>query len=144
MVWEALPAGMASHFGPSGQPDGWQSKATFFVLFGISGFGTTLFLLAIPTLLRFMPPQIINIPHREYWLVPERIDEARRKLAGYLDWFSVAITLLLVVTLELALRANLNGTGLDQRVFFPCLAGFFLFTLGWLVVMSRGFRPPRR
>jgi uncharacterized membrane protein len=140
-VWAALPARMASHFGPSGQPDGWQDKASFFLLFGITGFGSALLLLVIPALLRFMPPQLINIPYREHWLAPERIEQARAKLAGYSDWFSVATTLLLAVTLELALRANLNGTGLDERAMLASLAAFVVFTIAWLVSLYRGFRP---
>ena len=46
-VWDALPPDMASHFGPSGRPDGWQSRAAFFATFGGIGFGTVLLLLAI-------------------------------------------------------------------------------------------------
>lgn len=141
-AWGALPARMASHFGSGGQPDGWQSKASFFVVFGVAGFGTALLLLAKPLLLRWVPARLINIPHREYWLVPERIDEARAKLARYLDWFSVAITLLLVVTLELVLRANTTGTRLDEAVFVPMLIGFFVFLIPWLVRFRRAFRPP--
>jgi hypothetical protein len=141
-VWDALPASMASHFGPQGRPDGWQSRAAFFATFGAAGFGTALLLLAIPTLLRYIPPSLINIPHRSYWLEPARIDEARRKLAHYMDWFSVAITLVLVVVLELVLQANVRRTGLDGSVMVPLLIGFFAFTIAWLVWLYRGFRPP--
>ena len=142
-TWDALPDSMASHFGPSGRPDGWQSRAAFFATFGGVGFGTALLLLAIPTLLRHIPPSLINLPHRSYWLVPARIDEARRKLAHYMDWFAVAITLVLVVVLELVLRANVHRTRLDESVMYPLLIGFFAFTIAWLVWLYRGFRPPQ-
>lgn len=78
-------------------------------------------LLAIPTLLRHIPPSLINIPYRSYWLVPARVDEARRKLVHYMDWFSVADTLLLVVVLEFVLQANVHRTGLDESVMLPLL-----------------------
>jgi uncharacterized membrane protein len=142
-TWDALPDSMASHFGPSGRPDGWQSRAAFFATFGGVGIGTALLLLAIPTLLRHIPPSLINVPHRSYWLVPARIDEARRKLAYYMDWFAVAITLVLVVVLELVLRANVHRTRLDESVMYPLLIGFFAFTIAWLVWLYRGFRPPQ-
>ena len=87
-VWDALPVRMASHFGPSGHPDAWQSKLAFFVLFGVTGFGTALVLLAMPTFLRFIPSRLINIPYREYWLSPAHFDEAMKRLARYTDWLA--------------------------------------------------------
>lgn len=142
-VWDELPADMASHFGPGGRPDAFQGRAAFFATFGAIGFGTALLLLAAPTLLRFVPPSLINVPHREYWLVPGRIDEARRKLAYYMDWFAFAITLLLVAVLELVLRANVQRTGLDEGVMIVLLIAFFAFAIAWLVWIYRGFRPPQ-
>jgi uncharacterized membrane protein len=141
-MWDELPANMASHFGPQGRPDGWQSRVAFFATFGVVGFGTALLLLAIPTLLRHIPPSLINVPHRSYWLVPARIDEALRKLARYLDWFSVALTLLLAAVLELVLQVNVHRTGLAESVMFGLLIAFFAFTITWLVWLYRGFRPP--
>lgn len=141
-VWDALPETMASHFGASGRPDGWMSRTAFLVAFG------GVWLLCVVPLawtgwLRRMPAHLINLPHREYWF-PERRDEAVQLLESYLGWFAVALTALLVVALELTLQANLTRSPLDEGVFLAALGAFLVFTVVWLVVLYRAFRPPEK
>ena len=141
-VWDAMPEHMASHFGRSGQPDGWQSKTAFFVTFGAIGLFTLVTLLLPAWFLRFIPAQMINIPYRDYWLTPERRPEAMDRLAGFMDWFSVMLTVVLVATLELVLRANMGQAPLNNTVMLAMLAAFFAFTIVWLIRMWRNFKPP--
>ena len=70
-----LPARMASHFGPHGEVTNWQSKEQFFmtmvVVVGVSlvaGF-------VVPQLIGVLPANMVNLPHKEYWLAAERREE---------------------------------------------------------------------
>jgi hypothetical protein len=101
-----------------------------------------LFLL-MPRLLRRIPARLINIPNREYWLAPERRDEAMARIGATMSWFAVGIVALLVATLELVVRANLRRRNLDHVAMLVLLGAFALFLIVWLVVLWRQFRRPR-
>src|SRR5688500_9035711 len=137
LAWNELPDVMASHFGPSGRPDGWQGKAAFVITFGgIAGFTIGL-LLAIGKLLQRVPAGAINVPHREYWLTPERRPEAMARLTASMDWLAVSMTALLAAVLELVLRANLARQPLDNVRMLSLLAAFLVFQIGWLIHLWR-------
>lgn len=141
VVWGELPDVMASHFGPSGRPDGWQGKSAFFGTFGgIFGF-TCWVLLLIGKLLRHVPASMINVPHREHWLTPERRPEAMARLTRAMDWLAVSVTALLVAVLELVVRANLARQPLDNVLMLSLLAAFLVFQVAWLIHLWRRFKP---
>jgi uncharacterized membrane protein len=140
-VWAELPDVMASHFGPSGRPDGWQSKTAFFGLYVAISVFTLWSLLLVAQLLRVIPVQSINIPHRDYWLVPERRDEAMRMLTSSMDWLAVALAVVLAGALELVIRANLARMPLDNTLMVALLASFLVFQVAWLIHLWRRFKP---
>jgi hypothetical protein len=107
-AYDALPPVMASHFGAAGQPNGFMPRDAFFAFVAVVGAGTVALLLVIPWLARAVPPALINIPNREYWLVPERLPQVRAKLAAWSAWYACGVAGFLVAVLELVLRANLS------------------------------------
>jgi uncharacterized membrane protein len=140
-AWSELPDVMASHFGPAGRPDGWQSKTAFFVTYAVI-FGCTVgALLLIGQLMRLIPARLINIPYRDHWLTPERLPEAMRMLTGSMDWLAVALALVLAGTLELVIRANVARAPLDNMLMAVLLVAFFVFQIGWLIHLWRRFKP---
>jgi uncharacterized membrane protein len=137
-----LPEGLASHFDGAGRANGSSSKESFFVFYvGMLGLMTLVFFL-LPILLRGVPPSIINIPNREYWLVPERKDQAFSMLKEEMGWFGNGVLVMMVATLQLAINANLPGGGFRTDLMWILLAAFFLFTGLWLVRLYRRFAKP--
>src|SRR5260370_35733971 len=75
--YSQLPEVVASTFSGRGVANGWQTKPAFFTVFvGVSvlaaviGFG-------IPRIISAMPPQLINLPNKDYWLAPDHFPETR-------------------------------------------------------------------
>jgi hypothetical protein len=137
-----LPPVVASHFDAAGTPNGWQSKAMFFGIYWGVSLLMTLAFYALPVLLRRLPVAVINLPHRDYWLAPERRQESLASLAVYMHWFGNAMIGLLLVTFELAIEANLRRQNLPPDAMWALLAGFLIFTGAWLVRLYRRFARP--
>lgn len=142
LVWDQLPERMASHYGASGQPDGFMPRDSFFIFyFGLFSVVIALFL-AMPGVISKIPRELVNIPHREYWLTDERWPEAMERMGRWMAWFGVAMALLAATTLHLVLRSNVLRQPLDNGAMLFVIGGFFAFTMYWLVALYRAFRPP--
>lgn len=140
--WPQLPAKVATHFGADGQPNDWMSKenATL-VLLGFQ----VLFpwvLAGLGRLIGVLPISVINIPHREYWLHPERRDATLSWMGGYLAWTAVATGLLMTVLAHFTFRANVKDAGLEMAPFLCFVVGYLVVILAMTVVNLRRFRLP--
>ena len=67
-----LPDRVASHFGLRGEANAWMSKEANLLFLGAVGLGLPLFILGLTYVTRFFPNSTFNLPHKEYWLAPER------------------------------------------------------------------------
>ena len=142
MSWPRLPARLATHFGFSGEPNGWSTLGQFLVmttaLFAV--FGT---LLVVAGFIERMPDRFINLPNKAYWLAADRRVAALAMLRDWLRWFLVVTFAALVLLITAGLRANLSATphlGIDPIL---GLAGFVLPQLIMVVYLYRRFRLPR-
>jgi hypothetical protein len=141
-VIDRLPPQLVSHFDSGGRANGSMPLGAFFQFYALTGGGTVLLLLALPWLVRALPPSLINIPNREYWLVPDRRADVHAKMAVFGAWSAAATAALLVVVLELVLRANLAHARLASGPMWLVIVLFMLGTLGSLVWLARAFRIP--
>jgi hypothetical protein len=133
---------MASHFGPSGAPDAFMSRDGFVTVMALVCVLPVLLGTALPALIRKMPNAVINMPNKDYWLSPERRERSLSRLSLWLKWLAVPIAALLVLVVDLTLRANLARTGLDMTVFGAGFVAYLGGTAILLIEMYREFRVP--
>lgn len=143
-VSSELPEVMASHFDAFGRPNGFMPRALFFGVFIVIGGGTVAMLLAIPRSLKSVPPSRLNLPNRAYWIAPERLPAVYAKLRVWSAWYALITTSLLVVVLELALRANLARAEIATTPMWLAIGAFVLASLASVVGLVRAFRIPER
>lgn len=138
-----LPAEIATHFGFSGTADSWAPRAFFTGLMaGIDVLMFVIFLLT-PQLVVRLPADLVNLPHREYWLSTAHRDQARALLAREMGTFGAVLLGFMSVTALLTLKANLDGSQrLDMPLFAGALGAFLCFTAFWCVHLFRVFRVP--
>jgi hypothetical protein len=145
-VYSNSPERVPVHFTLNGVPDAWGSPIELLVtLTCVIGLFTAGFL-ALPALfrltLRCTPPSMMSLPHKEYWLAPERRDALHALLTLqanlFANLFGIAINGLLI-SMQLALMPGHAGPSLTPLFL---LIGFFVFMIVGSVWAQRSFRPP--
>ena len=145
VYYPQLPGVVASHFDAHGVANGWQTKSAFFrvflaasVLAAVVGFG-------IPRIIAAVPPQLINLPNKRYWLAPEHLAETQEFLSCYFAWFGCAVFLVILGTFDYALQSNLHPENPpDVSRLWYLLVGFIVFLIvGMIRMLVRFGRLPR-
>jgi len=136
-----MPQRMASHFAADGRVNGWQSRDAFFVLMLLVTSTSAIVGFLAPRQIAARSNARINLPHRDYWLAPERRERTMRFISATMAWFACGILLVLVSGTFLALRANLAPDHrFNSEAMLVVLGGFLLGLLGLLVGLVRHFR----
>jgi hypothetical protein len=136
-----LPAKVASHFDLLGRPNGWMSReacVSFTVGLGIVAPAFTIVMMGGAGRI---PVSFLNLPHRDYWLTPDRRQAALAILLRYSIWFSCLMVLFLTGLHWLIVEANcqsesphLSGIGIST------IAGGFVIGTGiWTALLLRHF-----
>lgn len=142
LVWDQLPPFIASHFGASGQPDAWMGRTGFFAFYFALVGSVAALLLGVAWLVRVLPSRLVNLPHRDYWLAPERREGTLERIARSFRVYAFSTVLFSLAVLELVLRANLDRGGLANGPFLVMLVGYLAFTLVWTIGFTRSFTRP--
>jgi hypothetical protein len=138
-----LPDRVASHFGPRGEANAWMSKEANLLYLGGVGLGLPLFILGLTYVTRFFPDSTFNLPHRDYWLAPERRKQTVDFLFHQSFWMAGLTQLFLSWVNFLAIIGNRQT---PQRLSMPGLwiaLVLFLVALGfWIASLIRYFDRP--
>jgi len=103
-----LPALVAVHFNAAGQANGWMTRAYFLGYELAFTLGTSAIFAAFAFLTSALPAALIPLPHKEYWLAPERSGEARRRLAGMVLASGCGAVAFFIFLHQLLYQANLE------------------------------------
>lgn len=138
-----LPSVVGAHFNFRGDSDGWLARENYLALMVI-------FVLAYPALMTlaftWLPrkyPSLVNIPHRDYWLAPERRDDSLKYLATQGCWFSCLLLLTVAgVHYVIVVGHWTQPPTLPLRLFFSLLGGFGVALIIWTIKFLRRFAKP--
>jgi hypothetical protein len=141
MSGRLLPVVVASHFDAAGVANGFMPRA-FYVRFML------VFVVALPAALVLLPslafghPKArINLPHRKYWLAPERRAESIGFLRRHAARFGSLLVVFLCYVHGLVLRANANvPPNLEAAWFVGGLVFLLLAMIVWTAALMRRFR----
>lgn len=107
-LWFIAPDQMAAHFNVQGEPDRFVSKAEFFWFQAQTLLVIILVSLPLQVLFMVMPPSLINMPNREFWLAPERQDETIGRLNSFGAMLFGMVVLMIQAAFEISAYANLR------------------------------------
>jgi uncharacterized membrane protein len=142
VYYPMLPAKVAAHLDMEGNVDGWMGKGAFIAVYTCAALGTALLMLMVGLLLPRMPNSMINLPHKDYWLAPERRQASLAFLSGYFAWFACATLAFLIACFHTCFAVSLGRT--LPSWLFPVMLGVYLVaTLLWCVRLFARFRKPK-
>lgn len=113
---------------------------TFIVLFGL---GLPAFTIAVGYLTRFLPASMVNVPHRDYWLAPQRRPETSAFLLNHCLWLACLELGFVAGMHHLTIQAN-RGTPVQMpaSALLTVLAIFLAGLVTWIVLLVARFRKP--
>ena len=124
LYYPQLPEHMASHFDGAGRANGWSSKGFFFGVQTMILLLVTVCFALLPQRIRDFPPDKINLPHKDYWLAPERRAATMASVVSAITWFGCAVLVFLIAVTWLVIRVNLGlESGLPALPMGALLAG---------------------
>jgi uncharacterized membrane protein len=136
-----LPDCVATHFNGSGQPNGWMNHFAYLIFTTAFGFVFPLLLVGLSFIGRFISTKFYNIPHRDYWLAPERQAETFSYIFCHSLWFS-CIALYFIIGLHFSIvQANsVTPAHLSTPLILGLLGFFVAGIVVWIINMFRYFR----
>jgi hypothetical protein len=140
-----MPERVATRFGMGGEPVGWMSRTGYVRFLALFGVGFSLLLPGMFFVIRFIPAQFINIPHRNYWLAPERRAETYSYLLRHSFWLA-CLSIGFVIGLHyLTMEANRQSpVQLPMHLMWLVTGGFLAGTAIWIIPLVRRFRRPKQ
>jgi serine/threonine-protein kinase len=139
-----LPDIVAVHFDASGQPNGFTTQEDCRQFMLSLTLGAPAFIVLVTALIpRLIPPAMINIPNRAYWLAPERAAESLGFLSEQGIWFGCIFLAFLACVDELLVKANSAAPPvLPTGQFLGLMVLLFAAISIWALRMFRRFRQP--
>lgn len=138
-----LPERVASHFGFSGAPNDYMTRATYLLVMIGAGIGITLLMLAIALLVHKMPPSLMNFPNKHYWLSEERRAATQHYLGTHCLWLPAIMLVFLAALHLIVVQANHQTPArLSNALVFGLAACVLLAVLCWARTLMRHFSLP--
>ncbi len=134
-----LPDLVISHWGPGGQPDGWLNKTAFFWAMIISELGTGGFIAASAFAVPYLKNSFEKLPHKDYWLSPERRDRTIQTVRAYRLWLAVIIEAAMVILWQSTINANVPPEFHWPADLWWTLIITALFIIAWIILFKRHF-----
>lgn len=137
-----LPEKVATHYDLAGNPDDWMSRDGFLLLWVGLMVGVALLFTILSWLLPRIPNGLINMPHKDYWLAPERREETLADVMATMHWIGAATMLFLVVLFRVTWVANLTESGTLGSGFWVAMVAFLVVVLWLSFGMMWRYRKP--
>ena len=144
LMWQhrQMPDHVASHFNWEGDADGWATKGTHLwmmvLVYGLMAFSFGI----LPLLISRLPVSLINLPHREYWLAPERVKGTVGLIRDRMANLGVITFLFFMIVNYQVGEANKLTPPKLPAAFIWGLMLYMVVVIAWSVRFIMDFRKP--
>jgi hypothetical protein len=139
-TYRLLPPKIACQFDAQGHPDGWMARACDVEIITAVTLTVPAIAIAIMGCADRIPLSFLNLPHRDYWMAPERRATALGILLRSSLWFAAANVLFMTGVQALTVEANRHAPpGLNLH-HLALLTGFYLSVAAiWTLLLLHRF-----
>jgi uncharacterized membrane protein len=137
-----LPASVASHFDRTGRVDGFQPRTVYLAVMLAITIGLPLLIAVSMGWVRRLPPNLINLPHRDYWLAASRREQTYATLQAFACVMGIITAVFCVALHLLVINANVTGSHELSPSFVALLVTFVAAMGAWTAMLLRRFRRP--
>jgi len=137
-----LPEVVASHFDGRGAPNNWSSKNGFFALYAAILLMLVGIFILFPGWSEKRARFGMKLPHRDYWLAPERLEKTRAFFRRQMMIMGVVHLCLAMYAIQLAILANFDQQPRLHHSIGWALTLYFVFLIAWLIHFYLHFRKP--
>jgi uncharacterized membrane protein len=135
-----LPERVASHFAAGGLPNGWMTHDGYLAFMLAFAVLLPAIVVAGVGLVPHVSPRRVNIPHRHYWLAPERRAATFSSLASRACWLGCLIAVFLAGLHYAILEANAAvPPRLPADLFWTLLVAFVVGIALWISTLYLRF-----
>lgn len=124
--WPQIPARVATHFGADGTADGWMPKLEATLLLVGIQIGVPFFILLVSHFAYQLPNEWQNLPHKEYWLAPERRQMTLARQNSMIEWIVFLTVAFIAMVVHLTFIANREEAPLNITLFLPLLLSYLV------------------
>jgi Protein of unknown function (DUF1648) len=137
----SMPPMVASHFNAAGVPNGFLPRTTYLLVMMVVVLMPPILLVIIPRISLRNPRARINVPHRDYWLAPERREQTVQIISQHTTRFAGLLVGFLCYAHWLVVYANLSSPPtLSSGWLLAGLVVFMGLTVRWAFGLMGRFR----
>jgi hypothetical protein len=138
---ENLPPVVASHFSAGGTADSFMPRESYLALMLGATVGAPLLVALLAQSVRLFPARLINLPNRDYWLAPERIDETMTWLENRGALLGILVAgFMCFVHWQVLLANKRQPPHFPESLFIPGFLVFLAVIVVWAGTFAARFR----
>ena len=130
IYYPQMPDNVAIHFNAKGEVNGWMQKNTNLVISCLIIIIITSTFLGVPSLIRSLSPDLINIPKKEYWLGESNKERLIEILSKYLYSIGLATNLFMIFVFDQLYRFNIHAI---DKVSIITIVPFMIVVFGIVI-----------
>ena len=133
-----MPENVAIHFNANGQVNGWMQKNMNLIISCLITVVITSTFIGLPSLLKRISGDSINIPNKEYWLSENNKERFIKILSKYLYSIGLATNLFIIFIFDQLYRFNIHVIDKVSLIaVVPFLIIIFGFTIHLLMRLNK-------
>jgi uncharacterized membrane protein len=135
-----LPGMVATHFDLAGKANSYMTRSMHLKTIGAFGLLVPLAELALFYFIGSFKSDFVNIPHRHYWLAPERRDETLKFIFRQGAWLTcLTLAFFGMIEQSIVVANQSHPAFLSPPVIFGPAGGFLVCIGIWMVIFLRRF-----
>jgi uncharacterized membrane protein len=130
IYYPQMPNTVAIHFNSNGQVNGWMSRDLNFIMSCVIIIIITLSFVGVPYIAKSVSDDLINVPHKEYWLSANNKERLIEIISTYLYSIGLVTNIFMIFLFHQLYKYNIHAI---NEVSIIALVPFLIIILGFTI-----------